>query len=66
MLTLEISAKFNEMNYEKFLDYKFKRNFKISKTPVKKYKIYFLTIHFLNFYDFFKHVRISTLIRKEK
>lgn len=36
MLTLEISIKFNEMNYEKFLGYKFKRNFKISKIPVKK------------------------------
>lgn len=32
MLTLEISTEFNKMNYEKFLDYKFKRNFKISKT----------------------------------
>lgn len=36
MLTLKISIKFNEMNYEKFLGYKFKRNFKISKIPVKK------------------------------
>lgn len=41
MLTLEISAEFNEINYKKFLDYRFKRNFKISKTPIISIKYIF-------------------------